>query len=77
MAEAIGVASGVVALATFACQSSKSLYEILDSFKSVKRTVRDLDWARLQYMGGGIANLKATLAGYKVTISIALGGATL
>ncbi|OOF95207.1 hypothetical protein ASPCADRAFT_406026 [Aspergillus carbonarius ITEM 5010] len=34
------------------------------------------DWAKLQYMGGNINNLKTTLAGYKATISIALGGAT-
>ncbi|PYH91110.1 hypothetical protein BO71DRAFT_59068 [Aspergillus ellipticus CBS 707.79] len=34
------------------------------------------DWAKLQYMGGNINDLKTTLAGYKATISIALGGAT-
>ncbi|KAF7585733.1 hypothetical protein BBP40_010183 [Aspergillus hancockii] len=32
--------------------------------------------ARPQYMGGGISNLKATLSGYKATVSITLGGAT-
>lgn len=138
MAEAIGLASSLVALAGFAFQASKSLYQVLESFKSTKRTVRELrheldalnqvieelqkvavdhekdlstlklpllrcgktceefedaiekcaprsdvqrpriiEWARLQYMGGDISNLKATLSGYKATISIALGGATL
>ncbi|KAF4207306.1 hypothetical protein KXV55_002483 [Aspergillus fumigatus] len=137
MAEAIGLASSLVALAGFAFQASKSLYQVLESFKSTKRTVRELrheldalnqvieelqkvavdhekdlstlklpllrcgktceefedaiekcaprsdvqrpriiEWARLQYMGGDISNLKATLSGYKATISIALGGAT-
>lgn len=138
MAEALGLASSLVALAGFAFQASKSLYQVLESFKSTKRTVRELrhelealnqvieelqkvaadhekdlstlklpllrcgktceefedviekcaprsdvqrtriiEWARLQYMGGDISNLKATLSGYKATISIALGGATL
>lgn len=138
MAEAVGLASSLVTLAGFAFQASKSLHQVLESFKSTKRTVRELrheldalnqvieelqkvavdhekdlstlklpllrcgktcqefkdviekcaprsdgqrtriiEWARLQYMGGNISNLKATLSGYKATISIALGGATL
>ena len=35
------------------------------------------DWAKLKYMGGDIAGFKNMLAGYKSTISIALGDATL
>jgi hypothetical protein len=35
------------------------------------------DWAKLQYRGGDIGDLKTTLAGYKSTINIAIGGATL
>ncbi|KAJ6784627.1 hypothetical protein PWT90_04483 [Aphanocladium album] len=42
MAEAIGVASGLVALATFACQSSVMLYQSISSFKSHQQRVRDL-----------------------------------
>ncbi|TQV90532.1 hypothetical protein IF1G_10855 [Cordyceps javanica] len=42
MAEAIGVASGLVALATFACQSSVMLYESVSSFQSHQQRVRDL-----------------------------------
>lgn len=138
MAEAFGIASGLVGLAGFAFQTSKSLYQLVESFKSSKRAIRDLrdelqslndvlktlkgtaaeledeldalkqpllrcgricqefeeilksctshsgvdrtsfrDWAKLRYMGGDINNLRTTLAGYKATISIALGSATL
>ena len=35
------------------------------------------DWAKLQYMGSDITHIKNTLAGYKATINIAIGGATL
>lgn len=35
------------------------------------------DWARLQYMGGDIVGFKDMLAGYKSTISIALGSANI
>jgi hypothetical protein len=38
---------------------------------------RIITWARLQYMGGDLSNLKATPSGYKVIISIALSSATL
>ncbi|KAH8426376.1 uncharacterized protein LDX57_004114 [Aspergillus melleus] len=137
MAEAFGIASGLVGLAGFAFQTSKSLYQLVESFKSSKRAIRDLrdelqslndvlktlkgtaaeledeldalkqpllrcgricqefeeilksctshsgvdrtsfrDWAKLRYMGGDINNLRTTLAGYKATISIALGSAT-
>jgi Fungal N-terminal domain of STAND proteins len=41
MAE-IGVASGVIALVTFAFQSSQVLYQTVDSFRSQKREVREL-----------------------------------
>lgn len=42
MAEAIGIASGVVALVTFALQSSQVLYQTVESFRSQKREVREL-----------------------------------
>ena len=138
MADALSVASSLIALATFAFEASKSLYTLVEGFKNTQRTVRELryelesltqvlgtlisavkdneaelaslklpllrcgkicsefreiirkcvahsngqrtsfrDWAKLQYMGGNINDLKTTLAGYKATISIALGGATL
>lgn len=42
MAEPIGITSGLVALATFAFQSSLSLYQAIANFQSNKRTVREL-----------------------------------
>ncbi|KAB8225206.1 hypothetical protein BDV33DRAFT_164630 [Aspergillus novoparasiticus] len=137
MAEPLSLASSVLALAGFAFQTTKSLYQVIESFKSSKRAIRELrcevesltqalaslekasadnetqltalklpllrcgkickefeeviikctshsreqrtsfrDWAKLQYMGGDIEDLRTTLAGYKATINIALGGAT-
>ncbi|KAE8358040.1 hypothetical protein BDV27DRAFT_75047 [Aspergillus caelatus] len=137
MAEPLSLASSLLALAAFAFQTTKSLYQVIESFKSSKRAIRELrfevesltqalaslekasaeneaqlkalklpllrcgktckefeevilkctshsreqrtsfrDWAKLQYMGGDIADLRTTLAGYKATINIALGGAT-
>ncbi|KAF9882993.1 hypothetical protein FE257_004349 [Aspergillus nanangensis] len=119
MAEAISVISSLITLAGFAFQASKSLYQTIESFKSVKRTIREfrsdlesliqvlanlrevtaqneVEFAVLKlpllrcgkickefeeiinnwYRGGDIMNLRATLAGYKATIGIALGGAT-
>lgn len=138
MADPLSLASSLVALAGFAFQTSKSLYQVIDSFKSSKRAIRELreelealdhalealqqvaadnetalaalklpllrcakicrefedvinqffarsdqqhtsfrDWAKLSYMGSDITHLKTTIAGYKATIGIALGGATL
>jgi Fungal N-terminal domain of STAND proteins len=42
MAEPIGITSGLVALATFAFQSSLSLYQAIANFQSNKRIVREL-----------------------------------
>lgn len=42
MSEPIGIASGILALATFAFRSSVSLYETVDSFRSHPKRVRDL-----------------------------------
>jgi len=138
MAEPIGIASGLLALTIFAFNSSVALYQVVDSFQSNKRVVRELkeelkslddvlqslreatanhqadlatlklplfrcgqackdfeaviakctahsggsktsfrDWAKLTYMGDDIVGFKNMLAGYKSTISIALGDANL
>ena len=138
MADPISITSGILALAAFALQSSKSLYQAVESFQSNRRTVRELreelealdgvlqslhqaaansdtsltglklplfrcgkacrdfeavitkctshsggsrtsfrDWAKLKYMGDDIVGFKNMLAGYKSTISIALGDANL
>jgi Fungal N-terminal domain of STAND proteins len=42
MAEAIGLASGVLTLALFAFQSSVSLRQVVDSFQSNKKIIREL-----------------------------------
>lgn len=134
MAEPIGLAAGLLALATFAFQSSITLYQTLQSFQSHPKRVRDLmeelealsgvlgplsetvsatndvnlsildrpllrcgnackefeqellkcssrsdgnrtsfrDWAKLRYIGEDIDGFRRLLAGYKLTICIAL-----
>jgi hypothetical protein len=42
MAEPLGLASSLVALAGFAFQASKSLYQVLESHKYTERTVQEL-----------------------------------
>jgi len=139
MAEPISLASGLLALATFAFQSSVALYNTVQSFQSHPKRVRDLieelealggvlgplgetvrattdvdlspldlpllrcgnackdfeqellkcssrtggsrnsfrDWAKLRYMGDDIDGFRRLLAGYKLTICIALTDANL
>jgi hypothetical protein len=138
MADPIGTASGLLALAVFAFQASTQLYTLIASFQNNQRVVRELreeleallvvlqslqetadstdtglstlklpllrcgkackdfetvifkcmahssgprtsfrDWAKLKYMGNDIVGFKNMLAGYKSTISIALGDANL
>ena len=139
MAEPVGMAAGLLALATFAFQSSITLYNAVKSFQSHLKRVRDLieelealnvvlgplieilgattdvdlsalelplkrcgnscrefeqeimkcssrsggsrtsfrDWAKLRYMGEDIDGFRRLLAGYKLTVSIALADANL
>ena len=42
MADPLSVASALVALITFALQSSQTLYQLIDSFKSNQRNIREL-----------------------------------
>lgn len=139
MAEPIGIASGLLTLATFAFQSSITLYETVKGFQSHQKRVRDLieelealsgvlgplaeivngttdvdlsalelpllrcgnackefeqviwkfssrssgsrtsfrDWAKLRYMGDDIDGFRRMLAGYQLTINIALTDANL
>ena len=42
MGDPISLASGVIALTTFAIQSTKTLYEVIDSFRNKARNVREL-----------------------------------
>lgn len=139
MVEAVGIASGLLTLTTFAFEGSISLYETIRSFQSHQQRVRDLvyelsalatvlssltetvhaisdikfsalevpllrcgkackdfekellkcssrstgtrtsfrDWTKLRYMGEDIDGFRRSLAGYKLTISIALTDAHL
>jgi len=42
MGDPISLASGILALTTFTLQSTKALYEIIESFRHHSRTVREL-----------------------------------
>jgi len=42
MADPISITSGLVALAVFAFQSSKTLYQVVQSFKSSRKAIREL-----------------------------------
>ena len=139
MGEAIGLASGLLALSTFALQSSITLYETVKSFQSYQQRIHDFldeigalggvltsltetingtsgvdfsalkapllrwgnvckdfeqeilrcssrsggsrtsfrDWAKLRYMGEDIDGFRRLLAGYKLTICVALTDANL
>jgi hypothetical protein len=57
MAEPIGIASGLVALATFALTSSISLYQAVDSFQSNKRIIRELK-EELEALDGVLKSLQ-------------------
>ncbi|KAI9795427.1 MAG: hypothetical protein M1833_007026 [Piccolia ochrophora] len=138
MADPISISSGLLTLVTFALQSSKILYHVVEGFQSAGRNIRDLkqelealdgvlqslqevvnttsvdlsalklpllrcgkackefeavvvkctihsdgtrtslrDRAKLTYMGEDIVGFRNMLAGYKSTITIALGDANL
>ena len=42
MAEAVGLASGLLTLVVFTFDASKSLYEALSSLKSQRQTIKDI-----------------------------------
>lgn len=138
MSNPLSAGSGLLALTLFAFNASTALYQLVDSFRSNQRTVRELreelqalnsvlqslqatatstdaelailklpllrcgkackdfeavigrgttnsseprtsfrDWAKLNYLGDDLAGFKNMLAGYKSTISIALGDANM
>lgn len=60
MAEPIGIASGVVALATFAFQSSTTLFNVVQSYQSHPKRVRDLT-EELETLTGVLSALTETL----------------
>lgn len=56
MAEPVGLASGLIGLATFAFQCSVSLYETMNGFRSHPKRVRDL-LCELEALGAVLAPL--------------------
>jgi hypothetical protein len=65
MAEPIGLASGLVALATFAFQASIALFETVNSYNSHQQRVRDLaeETSALSGVLGSLAETISTSAG--------------
>jgi hypothetical protein len=57
MAEPIGLASGLLALAVFAFQSSVSLYQVVDNFQSNKKFIRELK-EELEALNGVLQSLQ-------------------
>lgn len=62
MAEPISLASGIVALATFAFKSSVSLYQVVDSFQNNQRTMRRLK-EEVESLNGVLLSLQKVAAG--------------
>ena len=60
MAEPVGIASGVLTLATFAFQSSITLYQTVRSFRHHPNVVRDL-MQELEALSGVLASLTETV----------------
>lgn len=60
MAEPIGIVSGLVALATFAFQSSTALFDVVQSYQSHPKRVRDLT-EELETLNGVLGALIETL----------------
>jgi hypothetical protein len=60
MAEAIGLASGLLALATFAFQSSITLYDTVKSFRTHPTRVKEL-LDELQALSGVLTSLTETI----------------
>jgi hypothetical protein len=68
MADPISTASGLLALAGFAFQSSKLLYQAVQSFQSNKRIVRELK-EELEALNGVLQSLQETVANTTVDMS--------
>lgn len=57
MAEPLSITSSLVALASFAFQTSKSLYQFVDSFQSSKRNIPELR-EELEVLSGALEALR-------------------
>jgi hypothetical protein len=61
MAEAIGITSGLLTLTVFAFQSSVSLRQVVDSFQSNKKVIRELK-EELEALNGVLQSLQQAAA---------------
>ena len=68
MADPIGIASGILALAVFAFQSSMWLYQLVQSFQSHQRVVRELG-GELEELNGILRSLQETAASMDVDLT--------
>ncbi|KAJ5235401.1 uncharacterized protein N7469_004569 [Penicillium citrinum] len=70
MAEPIGLASGILTLATFALQCSVSLYETVDSYRSHPKRVRDLlgELGALSDVLNGLVDLVQSKSGVDLSV---------
>jgi hypothetical protein len=59
MADPLSIASGLIAIITFTLQSSKVLYEAVESFKNKRQAIRDLK-QELQALQGVLVSLRQT-----------------
>lgn len=59
MAEVVGLTAGLVALTTFAFESSRTLWIMLDEYRSQSRNVRDLK-QELEALNGVLQTLQET-----------------
>lgn len=67
--EAIGLTSGLLALTSFAIDSSKTLFEVFESIKNQGRSVRDLK-QELEALRGVLQSLNDTLADPDIDLSV-------
>jgi hypothetical protein len=67
MAEPIGIASGLLALTTFAFQSSLSLHQAIDGFQSNRKIIRELR-DELESLQGILKSLQEATAGDAVDL---------
>ena len=68
MADPISLASGLLALTTFALQSSKSLYQAIESFQKCPRTICDLK-EELEALDGVLHSLHETASNSNIDLT--------
>ena len=69
MADPISLVLGLVALTTFALQSSKTLYQAIESLKSNRKAIRDLR-EELEALNGVLRSLVETATGNETHLDV-------